>query len=61
MAIGILNSNRSRRFQNDKGGLVIKSPFITFVSAQKLNVIPVVAALIVAPPIVSLPASREQT
>src|SRR6185437_3980408 len=30
------------------------------VAVQKLNVMPVVAALIVAPPIVSLPASREQ-
>src|ERR1700730_18341924 len=48
--------------RREKGGLVAKSPFNSyFVGAQKLNVIPVVAALMVAPPIVSLLASREQT
>jgi hypothetical protein len=63
MAIGILGCNRNKSFKDEKkGGLVIKSPFIEYsLATQKLNVIPVVAALIVAPPIVSLAASREQT
>jgi hypothetical protein len=45
----------TNRLNTKKGGLVTKSPFITgFVTVQKLNVMPVVAALIVAPPMVLL-------
>jgi hypothetical protein len=52
----------TNRLKTRKGGLVTKSPLHPlFTGAQKLNVIPVVAALMVAPPIVSLAASREQT
>src|SRR5216683_208591 len=58
--IGILTTTDA--FKTRKRGTRHQVPLHhLFFSAQKLNVIPVVAALIVAPPIVSLAASREQT
>ncbi len=47
--------------QNEKRGTHQVPLHHILVGAQKLNVIPVVAALIFAPPMVSLEASREQT
>jgi hypothetical protein len=62
MAIGIPGSDRNKSLKDEKkGDSVTSPPSSLFVSAQKLNVIPVVAALMVAPPIMSLAASREQT
>jgi hypothetical protein len=62
MATGFAAGPKQIVYRQEKGELVTKSPFITlFAGAQKLNVMPVVAALMVAPPIVSLLASREQT
>jgi hypothetical protein len=55
MAIGASRAQPNKPLKHEKGGLVAKVPLHpVFVSAQKLNVIPVVAALIVAPPIVLL-------
>jgi hypothetical protein len=57
------SSARSRQVTSDakKGDSLSSPPLHTFDSRQKLNVIPVVAALSVAPPIVLFAASREQT
>jgi hypothetical protein len=55
MAIGILGCNRNKTFKDEKRGTPHRVPLHhLLISAQKLNVIPVVAALMVAPPIVLL-------
>jgi hypothetical protein len=60
--IGILGSHRNKPFQERKRRTRDQVPrHRIFAGAQKLNVMPVVAALMVAPPMVSLAASREQT
>jgi hypothetical protein len=47
--------------KDEKKGTCHQVPLVHIRYVQKLNVMPVVAALIVAPPMVSLKASREQT
>ena len=61
MAIGFLGGENNR-LKTRKRGTRHQVPLRHLcISAQKLNVIPVVAALIVAPPIVLLLESRLQT